>query len=142
MSKPRRRNVNVILQNAGPPVAFALASSLMKAGRLTFINDHKPGFEIYFKLVDQGNTGLRFPDDPNLALAAQPGAGCPAQGQVWNQFNPVYVSDDNLTLKVHNLNKVPTQFWFTLFVTLTPHAQNPVCLPLDPGGDNQNGNTD
>jgi hypothetical protein len=115
----------------------------MQNGRLTFDNANRPGFEVYFRLVDQGNTGLLFPDDPHLALAAQPGAGqlCPAQGQVWNQFNPVYVSEDNTTLKVHNLNKIATPFWYSLFVTLTPHSQNPVCLPLDPGGDNQNGQT-
>ena len=69
-------------------------------------------------------------------IAAAPRKGRPGR------MVPRKVKDSNKTLRVRNFNKQVSKFRFTLFVTKTPNAPNPQFLPLDPGGDNMNGQYD
>jgi hypothetical protein len=142
MTNAKQETVKVVLEpDRDPP--FHLESSLIKNGKLTFKNNHFPGFNVDFTIDDPTGSGYLFPSNPDLALGArriQGGGGhCPAQGDSWQQFQPVSVSTDGKTLTVRNLNEIKTEFGFTLFVTQSPNPPNGPYLELDPIGDNQNG---
>ena len=133
--KPRERTISIdVKPDQDPPYVIR--------GSMVFENEKRPGFFINFKIVDDGG-GYRFPTDKTKAFAAKAGnSGCPVQGAVWPEMEPRKVKDGNKTLRVRNFNKDPSKFRFTLFVTKTPNAANPIFLPLDPGGDNMNGQYD
>lgn len=133
--RPRERTISIdVKPGQNPPYVMT--------GNMVFENEKRPGFFINFKIVDDGG-GHRFPTDEKKAFAAQQGdSGCPAQGAVWSEMEPRKVKDGNRTLRVRNFNKQWSKFRFTLFVTKTPNAANPIFLPLDPGGDNMNGQYD
>jgi hypothetical protein len=142
MANAKQETVKVVLEpDQSPP--FHLESSLIKNGKLTFKNNHFPGFTVDFTIDDPTGSGYLFPSNPDLALGArriQGGSGhCPAQGDSWQQVEPVSVSTDGKTLTVRNLNEIKTEFGFTLFVTQSPNPPHGPYLELDPIGDNQNG---
>jgi hypothetical protein len=142
MPDPQEVDVTVVLKpNQVPP--FELKSNKLQGGRLTFQNDHFPGFYVNFRLEDPQQTGYVFPNNENLALAAQriqnDNDECPRQGQTFGQFKPVKVTDSNKTLRVRNLNQFAARFGYSLFVTTTPNDDSGQFLMLDPIGENQNG---
>lgn len=138
MLKAKEETVDLYIDpKANPP--FTMKSKLLKDGKLTFKNDHHPGFVINFNIVDDGG-GYTFPDSASDALAAaeleKGKSDCPKQGAKWSEFTPLEVTNKNLTLRVENLNNHPAQFGFTMFVT--KDGKKPY-LELDPIGDNRNG---
>ncbi len=139
--QPKGEVVTVVLKPSDIP-PFKLKSSLIKNGKLTFKNDHFPGFNVSFELDDnRENSGYRFPTDPDKALAAKPRTAgtnpCPSQGETWPEFKPLSVTNGS-TLEVRNLNQNPEEFGFTLFVTRMRNGKEEI-LMLDPIGDNKNG---
>lgn len=145
MANAKQETVKVVLEPESDP-PFHLQSSLIKNGKLTFKNNHFPGFVVDFTIDDPTGSGYRFPSNPTLALGARRindvHDRCPSQGDSWQQFEPVSVSTDGKTLTVRNLNETKTQFGFTLFVTQSPNPPHGPYLELDPIGDNQNGISD
>ena len=138
MLKAKQETVELYIDpKADPP--FTMKSKLLKDGKLTFKNDHHPGFIVDFNIVDDGG-GYLFPDDEKDALAAgelQPGKPtCPKHGAEWDEFEPLEVTNGNRTLRVQNHNNDPAEFGFTMFVT--KNGKKPY-LELDPIGDNRNG---
>jgi hypothetical protein len=142
---PRDVHVHVIL-NSETPGDFRVEPAPLGSiptgpnGELIFQNNGHNGLFVHFHLID--NTGLhyRFPRQPNRsdAIWSQLGNGaCPNTG-IWEVFDPRNISADRLELIVFNPNVDPTlgQFGYTLRVTKDDGAHY---LPLDPGGDNQNG---
>ena len=138
MLKAKEVTVDLYIDpKANPP--FTMKSTLLKDGKLTFKNDHHPGFVIDFNIVDDAG-GYRFPDSAKDALAAAELATgkptCPKQGAEWAEFEPLEVDNGNRTLRVMNHNNHPADFGFTMFVT--KDGKKPY-LELDPIGDNRNG---
>lgn len=146
MAKPKKAKVDVELTESNTdPKGFTwkLESSYKKNGKLEFNNDKHPGFDVQFDLDDKDDTGFRFPDDPDRAIAVKAYTGaepsCPQYGETYGEFVPVSVEEDNTRLVVYNVNKTPTNFKYTLFVTKDPHGKDPLCEEIDPIGSNQNG---
>lgn len=142
MTNAKHEDVTVVLEpDSNPP--FHFESHLLKGGKLTFKNDHFPGFIVDFTISDPTKSGYLFPNDPKKALGARKlnnsNDACPAQGDPWDQFEPQSVSPDFKTLTVRNLNDFSTEFGFTLFVTQSPNPPRGPYLALDPIGSNQNG---
>lgn len=144
-AKQRDIEVATRLNPAGPPkLLFTIDHS-----KLTFKNDHHPGFDVVFTLNDTDNNGYVFPADPCDAMWCQPldaggPSACPTSSVHWNGFHATMVSPDNLSLHVSNPNgslgnKSEQQFSFVLRVTKTPAVNDPPCEPLDPIGTNKNG---
>lgn len=99
---------------------------------IRFENHRRDGFIINFNL--RGNTNFRFPNNLADALYSSTGPGCPTvQGQ-WPQFAAQGVTNGNRTLVVRNRNNGQQIFGYTLRVTDGTSWRD-----LDPGGDNQNG---
>lgn len=142
MTNAKHEDVTVVLEPANDP-PFHFESHLLKGGKLTFKNDHFPGFTVAFTISDPTNSGYLFPSDPKKALGARKlnnsNDSCPGQGDSWKQFEAQSVSTDFKTLTVRNLNEFATEFGFTLFVTQSPSGPQGPYLALDPIGDNQNG---
>jgi len=145
MANAKQETVTVVLEPDQSP-NFHLESNLIKGNKLTFKNNHFPGFTVDFTIDDPTGSGYLFPSDPKLALGAKKlqnqNDRCPAQGDSWQQFEPTSVSADGKTLTVRNLNEFKTEFGFTLFVTRSPNPPHGPYLALDPIGDNQNGLSD
>ena len=138
MLKAKEVTVDLYIDpKANPP--FTMKSKLLKDGKLTFKNNHHPGFVIDFNIVDDGG-GYLFPDSAADALsAAELEKGkptCPKQGEKWPEFEPLEVDNGNRTLRVQNHNNHPADFGFTMFVC--KDGKKPY-LELDPIGDNRNG---
>ena len=113
-----------------------------KTGRIRFHNHRRPGFLITFRL--HGETNYNFPANPPDAVWSQVGNACP-NAPVWQIFLPMAVHQAQRTLTVYNPNHgpigtfqppAPGDFQYSLRVT---DGGAPVLL--DPGGTNQNGNT-
>lgn len=146
--------VDVYLNSAGPPADFEIATCLpckIKAGEknpeIAFHNRGRPGYLISFTLYDNTNGGLgsgyRFPLPRNKQDGAWSKLGtnaCPTTA-CWEVFekNRTNVSPDGLTLTVFNPNPDPAQGLFSYTLNVSKDGEAPY-LPLDPGGDNQNGN--
>ena len=128
---------------AGGSPGYTLETILPKspAGRIRFQNRRRPGYFITFKL--HGEPGYNFPLDPADAVWSQAGGGCP-NAPSWQVFLPMEVDQALRTLTVYNPNHTPFgafnpvlgDFQYTLRVT-----DGGAPVPLDPGGTNQNGNT-
>lgn len=136
------RNIDVLITpdtSAPNGVRFSMPN-----GDLTFKNDGNDGFRVFFNIQDPQNTGYKFPDDRREAMwvkAMEEGdpPACPDDYVYWDQFQAKQVMNNNMTLRVRNLNRKSQKFGFTLRFTKTPTANGP-CIPYDPIGDNQNGN--
>lgn len=145
MSKePVTRDITVELvptPNGEDPVSYKINES-----DLVFRNDGHPGFVVNFNLSDPHNTGYLFPDSKTEAMwvhkiiVGDPDP-CPKTAVHWPEFQAQKVLNGNTTLEVRNLNEHKHLFAFALRVTQTPHDPQPVLVPLDPIGDNQNGST-
>lgn len=135
--------VNVILLN-DDPLDFSIQSNDLSTdadGNLIFENKGHPGFMVHFDLDDQTGKGYVFPQNSKKddAIFSEMGdSGCPTSGQV--VFQPITVRPHRQTLVVHNPNVVPVlgKFRYTLQVGLRGASDY---LSLDPGGVNQNGQT-
>jgi hypothetical protein len=110
---------------------------------LNFFNSGHPGFNVSFKLHDETGLGYGFPNGAKScdAIWSQVMAGgCPASPGAWEVFekNSIVITNGGSVLKVKNPNPCPAQghFQYTLNVTKDGGA---TYLPLDPGGNNQNG---
>lgn len=151
---PRVVHVNVILISEDP-LDFCIepspAGSLPTGpnGELIFRNEGHPGFHIHFNLQDRTGLGYRFPPNSkkNAAVWSQLGSGACPKSEIWEVFHAIRVDqnpDGTTTLVVHNPNpRNPNPppdgqglFGYTLRVTKDGGS---IYLPLDPGGDNQNG---
>ena len=141
MAVPKKIDINVEMTrnpNGSPPLLFAINHSLK------FDNDHHPGFEIQFDLIDKDSTGYVFPDDPRQAMWVQPidpatPGSCPTAPVYWEQFAATTVTNSNRTLTVIDPNQYKQQFAFTLRVTKTPSDANATFVDYDPIGSNGNG---
>jgi hypothetical protein len=110
---------------------------------LVFYNRDHPGFDVTFHLVDETGLGYRFPQPSNRedAIWSQMGTDCPSS-PVWEVFqnHRITVGPQGLTLTAHNPNEGSAvgEFRYTLNVSRTGNSPY---LPLDPGGNNNNGST-
>ena len=145
-ARPWTVEVDVYLEDEGPPAQFHLDSSLPKGpnGDLIFQNNHRPGFNIEFHLIDLTGKGYLFPKPADLkdSIWCERGtASCPTSA-VDDILTPRNVSPDRKTLTAYtekpdeNHGGPIGPFRFTLNVTKTGE---PPFLPLDPGGDDQDG---
>ena len=142
-AQPKDETVKVILKPSEIPPFEMKSASLIKKGRLKFDNDHFPGFNVSFVLDDsKEQSGYRFPMNPADGLAAKKLANgdnpCPSRGETWDQFKPISVSSDRMTLVVRNLNEYQADFGFTLFLTRQGTGGEET-LVIDPIGTNGNG---
>ena len=141
-------DVDVYLKSVGPPAKFELSTCLEKDpdNNLVFKNNHRPGFEIHFHLHDKTGKGYRFPEPQDLKYAVWSMKGekcCPKSAKDDEGiFRPIRVDRDGMTLVVYNDNPDEEhggpirKFRYTLNVT---NCGGDPYLPLDPGGDDQNG---
>ena len=138
--------VDVYLRSETPG-DFTIESYLQStpgSDELVFHNRGHPGFNVTFVLHDQTGLGYRFPSPPKDedSIWSQYGAvGCPGSPGIWDVFDQkrIVVSHGGLQMTAFNPNPKPAKgkFRYTLNVTKDNGANY---LPLDPGGDNQNGN--
>jgi len=109
-------------------------------GELIFKNEAHSGFFVYFDLKDPNKLGYKFPPNSKIndAVWSKLGVGACPDTEAWEIFDPKSVTNQGMTLRVRNTNVVPVvgKFGYTLRVTKDGGANY---LPLDPGGDNQNG---
>ena len=125
-----------------PP--FRLDSYLQAepGGDLIFSNRRRPGFVVKFHLHDETGEDYSFPkpSDEHEAMWSKAGEGCPpADSGQWDEFKVQRIINNRKTLVVRNLNKTITKFGYTLRVT---KDDGKTYRELDPGGENQNGNSD
>jgi hypothetical protein len=151
---PKKVDINVILNSEtlgdfsiepSPPNSLPTGPN----GELIFKNDGHPGIDIHFKLLDRTGLGYRFPptSKKHAAVWSKLGAGACPDTEMWEVFQAKRVdvnADGTTTLVVFNRNppnpNPPPEgeglFGYTLRVTKDGGT---TYLPLDPGGDNQNG---
>ena len=140
--KPRSIDVGLAPNPTGnPPLLFTIDEH-----KLTFSNDHHPGFLVQFDILDPQNTGYKFPDSVADAMWVQAiqSAGpntCPSVPMYWDGFKGLNVTNSNMSLVVDNPNSAEQLFAFTLRFTKTPHKAKPDCVPFDPIGSDKNGPT-
>ncbi len=120
----------------GKPFYLETYLPLRGNGDIIFENHRRDGFIINYNLRDPRNTGYLFPNDLTEALYSATGGGCPTSKGQWPQFEAQEVTNGNRTLVVRNRNNGKQSFGYTLRVTDGTNWQD-----LDPGGDNQNGNS-
>ena len=138
--KPRDIDVELVPNPAGnPPLLFTIDHD-----KLTFKNDHHPGFLVRFNIIDSQHTLYKFPDNPDDAMWVQTidsttPNNCPNTPMYWDGFKGTRVTNSNMTLDVDNPNTAEQLFAFTLRFTLQPHDTNPHCEPFDPIGSDKNG---
>ena len=138
---PREATIDVhVLPGKTPNYRFESNSSVLQNGRLVFRNEYRPGFRIHFDIAD--SSGYRFAKSKDDALAAQKldgsKGGCPKQGESWDEFVPMAVSNQGKRLTVRNYNYDKADFGFALFVTRDPNGDPPY-EAIDPIGENKNG---
>jgi hypothetical protein len=128
------------------PGDFTVESYLQdpNSKKLTFWNNGHPGFNVTFNLHDETGLGYRFPGPPhdkNAIWSELGSTGCPSSPGSWAVFpaNRISVKGGGDTMTAYNPNPAPAQgdFRYTLNVTKNNGANY---LPLDPAGNNQNGN--
>jgi hypothetical protein len=118
-------------------------------GELIFRNAGHRGFEVHFHLTDSTGLGYRFPphSKKHAGVWSQLGAGACPNSEIWEVFHANGVQEPGgMILEVLNPNPSVSnppnppegqgQFGYTLRVTKDGGT---TYLPLDPGGDNQNG---
>lgn len=148
MTNRNRQDIDVVLTLVSPDmqwpdgIKFELVSKIAWKNKLTFKNKGKPGFDLRFNIVDDDNTGYRFPDDEAAAMWVCPVEHdtdpCPKSVAHWPTFFATDVTGGNKTLKVTNLNDEAQLLKFTLLFTETPEQNGP-CIEFDPIVDNRNG---
>jgi len=149
MGTAQNASVDVVITpdpKAPNGVSFSMDSNLKQGSELTFKNPKKGDwFEVDFNIVDDQNTGYRFPNDKTKAMYVKTISNvtdpCPDDWndpQYWDQFKAQAVTNNNCTLKVKDLNETVQLFAFCLWFTKTPKDDGP-CIPYDPIGSNQNG---
>ncbi len=108
---------------------------------LIFVNDHFPGFQISFVLIDNTHQNYAFPPNSkkDLAVSSVMGAGlCPPQGTS-DVFKALSVGGtNNNILTVLNTNQDPYVGVFSYVLWITNDGGT-TYIELDPGGVNQNG---
>jgi len=142
MSGPRDVHINVHLDSVKPlrfsvqPVSKGLPKG--PEDEIIFRNEGHDGFNIHFDLKDPIE-GYVFPEREDLheAVWSKLGKQCPTSAAS-DVFTPLRVENNRKTLVVYNKNPCPKQgrFCYTLRVT---NDDGKTYLDLDPGGDNQNG---
>lgn len=140
-------DVYVYLQS-GTLGDFSIESYLQSnptSKNLIFYNRHHPGFIVNFHLIDETNSGYRFPLASNAedGIWSQMGDQCPtSDNPVWDvfTFESIKVSDQGMTLSAYNPNVAPVLGDFRYTLNVSQGGTAPY-LPLDPGGTNQNGST-
>ena len=144
--KPWPVDIDVYLYDANDPDGFEVVSILPidnsdpKDPLLVFENKDRPGFKLLFHLHDQTGEGYRFADDADDAVwSIKAEKGCPTK-IAHEVFKPLRVKDGTL-LVVENENSDKDggpigKFRYTLNVS---KDGKPPYLPLDPGGNDQNG---
>jgi hypothetical protein len=146
--KPWSVQIDVYLESDGPNPKFHVESCLPFDPAVTtekilvFRTNHRPGFDILFQLHDLTGKGYRFPKRADDGVWSKKGGTCPNTA-AHEVFQPIRVIEpDRTALVVHNENPGDEKggaigkFRYTLNVTTTDGAP---FLPLDPGGDDQNG---
>jgi hypothetical protein len=135
--------IDVHLTKGCPNPEFKIHSTLPtklkgKEELLVFDNNHRPGFNIRFNLIDETGEGYTFPPQRKIkdACWSKVGSECPASA-VWQVLDPRNVSPDGLSLWVYNENPSPAlgEFQYTLNVL----KEGGDYCPLDPGGVDNNG---
>jgi hypothetical protein len=145
MPAPKRVTieVNVVSDPTKPGgVWFNLGNKHVSGGHnLKFKNDHHPGFDVRFEIVDDINSGCTFLTNLQDVMwvhtvNSPPPYPCPTAPVYWPQFAATGFDDDYKTLLVSNLNEDVQLFAFTLRFN-KPGWPTPI--DYDPIGDNQNG---
>ena len=112
------------------------------AGQIMFQNRRRGGFVIDYVLRDEPQ--YNFPANLPDAVWSQAGPNCPNVG-IWTVFWPIEVNHGTRTLTVYNANQAAFggfagfaggAFQYALRVT-----DGGAVFRVDPGGNNQNGNT-
>jgi hypothetical protein len=142
VGRPWEVEVDVYLESDGPDPCFSIYTSLPidpSNGNIIFSNNHRPGFNIKFNLVDRTNSGYEFPPQPRVREAcwSQLGNSCP-RSPAWEVFDPRRVSNNGTTLEVYNQNPSPALGAFKYTLRVTNDGGASYC-ELDPGGTDQNG---
>jgi hypothetical protein len=132
--------IDVHLTKACPNPVFELYSTLpTQNGKITFENNHRPGFNIRFNLYDETGGNYVFPPQPKVREAcwSKIGSTCPSS-PVWDVLDPRRVENGGTTLVVYNDNPSPPLGEFHYALRVTNDGGLTYC-PLDPVGGDQNG---
>ena len=147
-ANPWRVQVDVRLYGLTAPHADTLIHDLQtpakqnSADHLLFHNRRRPGFLIDFVLRNRPE--LNFPANLPDTVWSQAGGICP-NAEIWTVFWPIEVNHGTRTLTVYNANQAAFggfagftggAFQYALRVT-----DGEAVFRVDPGGTNQNGNT-
>lgn len=120
---------------------FSFTTSLPTKGKkkdnIIFNKGHRDGFEVRYRLADPDHL-YTFGKDPKAALYSSSEPVCPVPEGHWDQFMPIAIEDNGLTLVVHNKNDCEQEFGYMLRIIKQGDAEY---RNLDPIGTNQNGNT-
>lgn len=138
--KTKKVNVTVHLDvNHEPNFSFTtnLPTKGKKKDQIIFNKGDHDGFEVRYHLDDPFHV-YTFGTQLNEALYSSPQPVCPVPKGQWEQFVPIAIEDNGLTLVVHNKNDTVQEFGYMLRVIKQGDTKY---LDLDPIGTNQNGNT-
>lgn len=138
--RPWDVEIDVHLTKGCPNPQFELHTPLPTSnGEIIFKNNHRPGFNISFNLIDKTGEGYTFPSQPNVddACWSQYGTTCPTTA-CKDVFEPRRIKNQGMTLEVYNDNPSPPGGPFKFNLRVTKDGGQNYC-DLDPDGNNQNG---
>jgi hypothetical protein len=141
---PTLKNVPFDLKMSGSGELKGKFDKESKDEEVVFDNETDGGLIVRFILDDDDDTGLLFPDDHTRAIWVKPVKDknektCPTEGDKWDVFTPLRVTDNNRTLEVRNTNQCRATFKFALNFTEKPHDSGAKLISWDPIGENRNG---
>lgn len=132
--RPHHRDYTITVNRIGTGCTDADFNFVLNPPGLSFANNNKPGFILFFDLVDGTNVqDCKFHKTDPLWVQNLP--ACPTAQCDWDQFESMGVINGGKTLIVRNRNDTATQFGFTIRIDV------PGCgvVPYDPIGNNLNG---
>jgi hypothetical protein len=132
--------IDVHLKKACPDPEFEIYTTLpVVGGNILFENNHRPGFNICFNLIDETNSGYVFPPQSQIDEACWSafGSECP-KSPAYEVFELRHVDHDGTSLYVYNKNPSPPGGPFQYTLRVTNDGCKSFCA-LDPGGNDMNG---
>ena len=138
--KPWNIEVDVVLTKGCPSPQFVLHTPLpILNGDIQFNNNHRPGFNITFNLIDETGDGYTFGPQSKKddACWSQAGSVCPTS-PCDDVFKVKSIKDQGMTLEVYNDNPSPAIGPFQFNLRVTKDGGSNYC-DLDPGGNDGNG---
>jgi hypothetical protein len=114
-----------------------------RSENLQFYNNHHPGFNVKFHLIDETGRGYRFPTSNNRkdGIWSKLGYDCP-DSPCWDVFDreSIHVYGDGDELIAFNPNIAPAIGDFQYRLNVSLDGSEP-WVAIDPGGTNHNGMT-